>query len=62
MVLAPVSSSMRPQGGWRSVGDVKIAVTEYLEWFIHRRLHGEIGLVPPVEFEATHWASAGDQH
>lgn len=47
---------MRPKGGWKSVGDVEIAVAEYVDWFNHRRLHGEIGLVPPSEFEANHWA------
>ena len=53
---------MRPKGGWKSVGDVEIAVAEYIEWFNHRRLHGEIGLVPPAEFEANHWASTEVQH
>jgi putative transposase len=46
---------MRPKGGWRSVADVEIAVAEYVDWFNHRRLHGEIGLVPPAEFESNHW-------
>lgn len=48
---------MRPKGGWKSVGDVEIAVAEYVDWFNHRRLHGEIGLVPPAEFEANYWAN-----
>ncbi|NYI77111.1 IS3 family transposase [Nocardioides panzhihuensis] len=46
---------MRPKGGWKSVIDVEIAVAEYVDWFNHRRLHGEIGLVPPAEFEASYW-------
>ena len=49
---------MRPRGGWKSVSDVEIAVAEYVDWFNHRRLHGEIGLVPPAEFEANHWATS----
>lgn len=53
---------MRPKGGWKSIGDVEIAVAEYVDWFNHRRLHGEIGLVPPAEFEANHWASTQTQH
>ena len=53
---------MRPKGGWKSVGDVEIAVAEYADWFNHRRLHGEIGLVPPAEFEANHWASQTAKH
>jgi putative transposase len=53
---------MRPKGGWKNVSDVEIAVAEYVDWFNHRRLHGEIGLVPPAEFEANHWASQPDEH
>jgi putative transposase len=52
----------RPRGGWKSVTDVEIAVAEYVDWFNHRRLHGEIGLVPPAEFEANHWAAITTGH
>ncbi|MDP9823644.1 IS3 family transposase [Nocardioides massiliensis] len=48
---------MRPKGGWKSVIDVEIAVAEYVDWYNHRRLHGEIGLVPPAEYETNHWAA-----
>ncbi|WP_270241784.1 hypothetical protein, partial [Rothia kristinae] len=27
---------------------------EYTDWFNHRRLHVEIGMVPPVELEDTY--------
>jgi len=47
---------MRPKGGWASIRDVEIAVAEYVDWFNHRRLHGEIGMIPPVEAEAAYWA------
>jgi putative transposase len=53
---------MRPSGGWKSVRDVEIAVAEYIDWFNHRRLHGEIGHVPPAELEARHWAQHNIQH
>ena len=53
---------MRPKGGWKSVTDVEIAVAEYADWYNHRRLHGEIGLVPPAEYESTHWASITPEH
>ncbi|MGE9809531.1 IS3 family transposase [Janibacter sp. G1551] len=53
---------MRPKGGWKNVSDVEIAVAEYVDWFNHRRLHGEIGLVPPAEFEVNHWASVTAQN
>jgi len=53
---------MRPTGGWKSIADVEIAVAEYADWYNHRRLHGEIGLVPPAEFEANYWATQPNQH
>ena len=53
---------MRPKGGWKSVVDVEVAVAEYVDWYNHRRLHGEIGLVPPSEFETNHWATLHSEH
>ena len=53
---------MRPTGGWKSISDVEIAVAEYIDWFNYRRLHGEIGLIPPAELEAAHWASRSVNH
>ncbi|WP_156035520.1 IS3 family transposase [Terrabacter tumescens] len=46
---------IRNRGPWRSIDDLEIAVAEYIDWFNHRRLHGEIGLVPPVELEDQHY-------
>lgn len=54
--------AMRPKGGWKSVSDVELAVAEYVDWFNHRRLHGELGQVPPAEFEANHWSLQGITH
>ncbi len=54
--------AMRPASGWKNVTDVEIAVAEYVDWYNHRRLHGEIRLIPPAEFEAHHWNSNTPQH
>ena len=45
---------VRNRGPWKNIDDLEIAVAEYIDWFNFRRLHGEIGLVPPVEYETTH--------
>jgi putative transposase len=43
---------VRNRGPWQGLDDLEIAVAEYIDWYNHRRLHGELGLVPPVEYEA----------
>jgi putative transposase len=48
---------VRNRGPWKSITDLEIAVVEYIDWFNHRRHHGEIGLVPPVEYEQAQYAS-----
>ncbi len=45
---------VRNRGPWTGIGDLEIAVAEYLDWFNHRRLHGELAHVPPVEYESQH--------
>lgn len=47
--------------GWQSVRDVEIAVAEYVDWYIHRRVHGELGQRTPAQAEASHQASRYDQ-
>ena len=47
----------------KGIDDLEIATAEYIDWFNHRRLHGEIDLIPPAEHETNHYrpnhASAG---
>jgi putative transposase len=45
---------IRHCGPWRGLDDVEYATLEYVDWFNHRRLHGELGMLPPAEFEALH--------
>jgi putative transposase len=46
---------IRHCGPWRGLEDVEYATLEYVDWFNHRRLHGELGMVPPAEFEAAYY-------
>ena len=45
---------IRHRGPWRGLDDVEYATLEYVDWFNHRRLHGELGMLPPAEFEAIY--------
>ena len=44
---------IRHHGPWRGLEDVEYATLEYVEWFNHRRLHSQLGMIPPAEFEAA---------
>ena len=39
-------------GPWRTLEQLEFAVFEYLDWWNHRRLHGQIGMITPAEKES----------
>jgi putative transposase len=45
---------VRNRGPWRGLNDLEIATVEYIDWYNNQRLHGELGHVPPAEYEALH--------
>ena len=45
---------IRKDGPWTGLDDVEFATLEYIDWFNHRRLHTELGMRPPAEFEAAY--------
>jgi putative transposase len=47
---------IRRRGPWRTVDDVELATLGWVDWYNTRRLHGEIGHIPPAELEATYYA------
>jgi putative transposase len=42
-------------GPWRTLDQLEFALFEYIDWWNHRRLHGQIGMRPPVEAEAEYY-------
>ena len=44
------------RGPWRTLEDLELATLQWVHWFNHARLHGHLGDVPPVEFEAAYHA------
>jgi putative transposase len=45
---------VRNIGPWRGLDDLEMATVEYIDWYNNRRLHGELGHIPPAEYEALH--------
>lgn len=45
---------IKPQRPWRTLSEAELATAEWVDWYNHRRLHGETGHVPPAEYEAAY--------
>jgi transposase InsO family protein len=43
-------------GPWRTIEQLEYALLEYIDWWNHRRLHGEIGMRTPAEAETAYYA------
>jgi len=41
---------------WKTAEQVELATLEYIDWWNNRRLHTEIGDIPPAEKEAMYYA------
>ncbi|MEV6058158.1 integrase core domain-containing protein [Streptomyces sp. NPDC052107] len=48
---------IKPQRPWKTLSQVELATAEWGDWYNHRRLHGEIGHIPPVEYEANYYTA-----
>ncbi|MGG5754107.1 IS3 family transposase [Zafaria sp. Z1313] len=45
---------VRNRRPWHDINHLEVAVAEWVDWYNHRRLHGELGHIPPVEYEKLH--------
>ena len=45
---------IRRRGPWRGLDDLELATLEWVDWYNHRRLHGALDHLPPVEYEAAY--------
>jgi putative transposase len=46
---------IRPQGPWKGLDQVELAVLEWVDWHNHRRLHTACYDLPPVEYEQIYY-------
>jgi len=42
---------------WDDVDELELATLSWVHWFNHERLHSHCGDLPPIEFEAAHYAA-----
>ncbi|MCD1269515.1 transposase, partial [Microbacterium sp. MEC084] len=50
---------IRQRGPWRTVEQVELATLEWVWWWNHQRLHGELGMRTPAEVEDAYYADLG---
>jgi putative transposase len=50
---------IRRHGPWRTLEEVELATLAYVDWYNQRRLHGQIGNLPPAELEAAYYRQLG---
>src|SRR3954454_13368367 len=55
----PAASPFR-DGPLRQLADVERLTTDYVHWYNHDRLHGELGHIPPEEYEQAYYAAPPD--
>ena len=53
---------IRRQGPWRHAEHVELATLSYVDWFNNRRLHSELGDIPPAEFEHNYYSRPRTEH
>ena len=44
-------------GPFKTLADVEYATAGWVDWYNQRRLHGNLGMMSPVEFETAHYAA-----
>jgi transposase InsO family protein len=47
---------IRRQGPWRTVEQLELATLNWVWWWNHQRLHGELDMHTPLEVEARYYA------
>ena len=53
---------IRRRGPWRHAEHVELETLAWVDWFNNRRLHSELGDIPPTEFEHNYYAQTRTQH
>jgi len=52
-----VNTTIFHSGPYKTLAEVEFATSEWVDWYNCERLHTSIGLVPPNEYEANHYAA-----
>jgi transposase InsO family protein len=54
-----IATTVFHDGPYKTLADIEYATAGWVDWYNHRRLHGSLGMITPVEFEQAHDAAHG---
>jgi transposase InsO family protein len=52
-----IATNLFHPGPYKTLVDVEYATAGWVDWYNHRRLHGSLGMLTPVEYEQAHYAA-----
>jgi len=52
-----IATTVFHDGPYKTLADVEYATAGWVDWYNHRRLHGSLGMITPVECEEAHYAA-----
>jgi putative transposase len=56
-----IATTIFHSGPYETLADVEYATAGWTDWYNHRRLHGSLGMIPPIEYEQAHYAALSPQ-
>jgi putative transposase len=56
-----IATTVFHDGSYKTLTDVEYATAGWVDWYNHRRLHGSLGYLPPVQYEQAHYAALQPQ-
>jgi transposase InsO family protein len=52
-----IATTVFHDGPYKTLADVEYATAGWVDWYNHRRLHGSLGMLTPIEYEQHHYAA-----
>jgi putative transposase len=52
-----IATTVFHDGPYKALADVEYVAAGWVDWYNHRRLHGSLGWLTPVEYEQDHYAA-----
>jgi transposase InsO family protein len=52
-----IATTLFHDGPYKTLADVEYATAGWVDWYNHRRLHGSLGMLTPLEYEQYHYAA-----